>query len=234
MIDPNDPFLFGIRQGDTSWLNVYDVGNTSTGGDVQLGDGNSADPNDATVITTAAPKNAAFAAQNSDQGDGAVGVFGRSFGSTRSIGVAGETQTGCGVYGIGALGTTIGVAGRSMGAVAVETDPLEKVVGEPVGVLGHSTLGPSVRGHGGSLTTLPQNTPPPPPADAAPGGVFSSGQLQAVPIAEPGFGGVQNVSLDALPQLRLIPSVSAKLPIKGQWGDLYVVVSGDTTIRMDR
>ena len=85
MIDPNDPFLFGIRQGDTSWLNVYDVGNTSTGGDVQLGDGNSADPNDATVITTAAPKNAAFAAQNSDQGDGAVGVFGRSFGSTEAL-----------------------------------------------------------------------------------------------------------------------------------------------------
>jgi hypothetical protein len=40
---------------------------------------------------------------------------------------------------------------------------------------------------------------------------------------------VQNVSLDALPQLRLIPSIGSKLPIKGRWGDLYVNVSGDIT-----
>jgi hypothetical protein len=126
-----------------------------------------------------------------------VGVFGRTNGSTRSIGVAGESQTGCGVYGITTDGTTIGVAGRSMGAVAVETDPLEKVVGEPVGVLGHSTIGPGVRGHGGQLATLPQNSPLPPAADAAPGGVFSSGRLQAVAIPEAGFGGAQNLSLDA-------------------------------------
>ena len=35
-------------------------------------------------------------------------------------------------------GLGIGVVGRSMGGLAVEPDAVEKMVGEPVGVLGHS------------------------------------------------------------------------------------------------
>jgi hypothetical protein len=222
-INPDDPFKFGIPLGETSWVNVHDVGGSSTGADVQLGNGNRADANDATVITTHASHTPALAGQNSETGDGAVGVFGRSTGATRSIGVAGESQTGCGVYGISTNGNTIGVAGRSMGGQEVEDDPLEVVVREPVGVLGHSTNGPGIRGHGGPLFTL-QGGPPPTPVQAAPGGSFSSGQLQDVPFFF--FGGTETVSLraslDSLAQLRLIPSANAKLPATGQIGDLYV------------
>jgi hypothetical protein len=220
MINPDDPFKFGIRPGETSWVNVKDVGGTSTGADVQLGMGNSADPNDATVVTTPAPKNAALAGQNSDPGDGVVGVFGRSKGATRSIGVAGESETGCGVYGI-ATGGTIGVAGRCMGGVAVEDAPLEKVVGQPIGVLGHSTNGPGVRGHGGPLLKLPPQSPPPPPVQAAQGGIFSSGQIQDLVI--PGAQFPQDLSRDPLPQLRLVPSAKPILPSIAEIGDFFLV-----------
>ncbi len=217
--NPDDPFKFGIRPGETSWLNVHDVGNTSTGGDVQLGDGNSADPNDATVITTQAAKNAAFAAQNTDPGDGAVGVFGRSKGTTRSIGVAGLSETGCGVYGISTSGKTIGVAGRSMGGAAVEDMPLEEVVGAPVGVLGHATHGAGVRGHSGPLLVIAHQTPAPPPL-FAPGGVFSSGQLSQEKFND--ARDAQPVSLEPRAQLRLIPSTVNHLPLDGQIGDFFI------------
>jgi hypothetical protein len=204
MIAPGDPFKFG-----SSWLNFHQQGGNDTGKDVQLGNLNGASPQDATVLTALCPRNAVLVGVNDDLGDGAVGVFGRSRGATRSIGVAGESNTGCGVYGISTDDISIGVVGRSMGGQEVEDDPLEKVVGESVGVLGHSTNGPG---------TPPG--PPPPPVQAAPGGSFSSGQLQDVPFA--GFGGSLLASLDSLAQLRLIPSANAKLPATGQIGDLYV------------
>ena len=60
---------------------------------------------------------------------------------------------------------------------------------------------------------------------AAPGGSFSSGQLQDVNISFPGLGTVSLLaSLDSLAQLRLIPSVNDKLPATGQIGDLCVRV----------
>ena len=76
-------------------------------------------------------KDAVLVGFNPNMGDGAVGVFGWSVGATRSIGVAGESNTGCGVYGISTVDNTIGVVGRSMGGQEVEDDPLENVVNEP-------------------------------------------------------------------------------------------------------
>jgi hypothetical protein len=64
---------------------------------------------------------------------------------------------------------------------------------------------------------------------AAPGGSFSSGQLQDVPFA--GLGGSLQASLDSLAQLRLIPSANAKLPATGQIGDLYVNIQEPTGAR---
>jgi hypothetical protein len=221
-INPDDPFKFGIQPGLQSWVNVHDVGGSSTGADVQLGNGNNADVNDATAITTAASHTPALAGQNSDTSDGAVGVFGRSTGATRSIGVAGESETGCGVYGISTDGNTIGVVGRSMGGQEVEDDPIERVVGEPVGVFGHSTNGTGARAHSGPLVTLPQHPPFPPV-----GGSFSAGNLQLVDIAS--AGGKQLASLDTVAQLRLIPSQNARLPGMGQIGDMYVSMTGDIT-----
>ena len=173
--------------------------------------------------------NAVLAADNAGTGGG-VGVYGRCLGPSWAIGVAGVALTGCGVYGIAANTTIsatgspigVGVAGRALGGIATEYLPLEEVVGEPVGVLGHSANGPGIRGHGGVLLKQPQAGVTLPAAAAAPGGAFSSGRLNDRELG-PGRP-QQTVSLDSLPQLRLIPSIGDKLPITAQVGDLFLVV----------
>jgi kumamolisin len=224
MIDPDNPFSF------SQWREYEgDQGANGDDDEIQAGDANSADDNHTTWINTTCPNNATWFVENMDDSQirqGAVGVFGRSHGAKGSIGVAGESETGCGVYGISTHNKTIGVAGRSMGGEAVEDLPLEDVVRDAVGVLGHSNFGPGVRGHGGPLLTVPQETAVKPVA-AEPGGVFSSGQLTDVIPAE--LGELQIASNDPLPQLRLIPALNGNLPATGQWGDLYVNITGDPT-----
>jgi hypothetical protein len=108
-----------------------------------------------------------------------------------------------------------------MGGVATETLPLEQVLGEPVGVLGHSAFGPGVRGHGGQLLKQPEAGTTFPGIEAAPGGVFSSGRLEDKGLfTDP----PQTVSVDSRPQLRLVPSVGATLPLIAQVGDLFLVI----------
>lgn len=231
-IDPDIPFSFGAGG---EWLyHNYGGGSASSGDSINAGQYNTANIYDCTYVYNNSPNNAVLVADNTSTGNGAVGVFGRSRGSTWSIGVAGESQTGCAVYGI-ATGeqpsspNVIGVVGRSMGGIATETLPLEEVVGEPIGVLGHSANGPGVRGHGGPLLKQPQAGEFLPPAPAAPGGVFSSGRLRDLGLfRDP----PQTVSLDSLPQLRLVPSVGTKLPVTAQVGDLFLVVhqASDATL----
>ncbi len=228
MIDPGNPFSFG-----GSWLDqgAYVEGANETGEDIEVGHTNfpNADPDNdprATIITSKAHNNAALAGVNRDTTDGGVGVFGQSKSSTRGIGVLGQSSEGCGVYGLATVPSHgIGVVGRSMEGVALESDPVETILGSPIGVLGHSTNGPGVRGHGGPLQ-VPSNVTLC-PVQADPGGVFSSGQLQDIVVAE--VKGTHEVSFDSLPQLRLIPSMNAYLPAVGQLGDLYVQVTGDIT-----
>jgi kumamolisin len=223
-ISPEAPFSFGAGG---EWLYHDDGGGSASSGDsISAGQFNTADIYECTYVYNNSPNNAVLVADNTSTGNGAVGLFGRSRGSSWSIGVAGESQTGCAVYGI-ATGeqpsspNVIGVVGRSMGGIATETLPLEEVVGEPIGVLGHSANGPGVRGHGGPLLKQPQAGEFLPPAAAAPGGVFSSGRLQDLGLfRDP----PQTVSLDSLPQLRLVPSVGTKLPVTAQVGDLFLVV----------
>jgi hypothetical protein len=235
-INPDHPFAFGASG---EWLNYQNQGASDTGNDITAGQINNAAPADCTLINTQANNNAVLAAVNTSGGNGAVGLFGRSRGTTWSMGVAGESQTGCGVYGL-ATGeqpssrNVVGVAGRSMGGVALEAAPLEHVVDEPIGVLGQSTHGPGVRGHGGPLLKQPSAVGQPPPEVTAPGGVFSSGQLQDQAI---GYilttGSPQTVGLDSLAQVRLVPSVAtgrvndvsvATLPLTGRVGDLFLVI----------
>lgn len=219
MINPDDPFKLGSDWRQTDG----DEGGDDSGDDVVLGETNTADRDHTTWINTPCTRNATLFVENRAFTDGGVGLFGRSRSVARSIGVAGESDSGCGVYGIATFGSAIGVAGRSMGGVEVEDDGLEAVVGEPVGVLGHSTVGTGVRGHGGPLATLAQGVAPPPPVPAKPGGVFSSGHLQEIVVA----GGTHTLGVDSLPQLRLVPSTNAKLPAAGKLGDLYANVISD-------
>jgi hypothetical protein len=214
-IDPDIPFSFGAGG---EWLYLMNTANIY----------------DCTYVYNNSPNNAVLVADNQSTGNGAVGLFGRSRGSSWSIGVAGECVNGCAVYGI-ATGEVsqqgIGVVGRSMGGIATETLPLEEVVGEPVGVLGHSANGPGVRGHGGPLLKQPQAGQSLPPAPAAPGGTFSSGRLQNQVLSQIQPLTETTVSLDSRPQLRLIPSVADSLPVIAQVGDLFLVVlrTVDTT-----
>jgi kumamolisin len=234
-IDDEHPFSFGAGG---EWLYHNDGGGSSSSGNsINAGQMNTANIYDCTYVYNNAPNNAVFVADNQSAGNGAVGLFGRSRGSSWSIGVAGECVNGSAVYGI-ATGEVasqgIGVVGRSMNGIATETLPLEQVVGAPIGVLGHSEVGPGVRGHGGVLLKQPQAGLTLAPQLAAPGGVFSSGRLQdqslsyIFPSDTP-----QTVSLDALPQARLVPSVAAQhindvvkpeLPVVGQVGDLFLLV----------
>jgi kumamolisin len=211
---------------------VYDLQNN--------GDGDGPDVyGDVTLINTAVANNATFASDNLYLGKGSIGLFGRSRGADFSMGVLGQSSKGCAVYGLATDENPItprcqpshgiGVVGRSMGGLSPERISVEEIVGQPIGVLGHAATGPGVRGHSGPLLTPPLTEPPLPAVTvASPGGVFSAGRLQTVNIPEAREN--QQLSLDALPQARLIPSNSAELPVVGNLGDLYVnaVENADT------
>jgi kumamolisin len=188
---------------------------------------------DVTLINTAVGYNATFASDNIYTGEGSIGLYGRSRGANFSIGVMGQSSKGCAVYGLATdenpntppnqLSHGIGVVGRSMGGVAPEEVSVEQIMAEPIGVLGHSTNGPGVRGHGGPLLTLTQAGPVTSSVQAQPGGVFSSGQLQDQTI--PATNVTQEVSLDSTPQLRLVPSTAGKLPANATIGDFFLAYS---------
>jgi len=202
-------------------------------GDINKGDGDGPDAfGDVTVLNTAVGYNATFAGDNIFTGEGSIGLFGRSRGTDFSIGVLGQSSRGSGVYGLAteefpssspcAPAHGIGVVGRSMGGVKVERVSVERMVGEPIGVLGQSTTGPGVRGHSGPLFSPPVSDDAlHPVTNASPGGVFSSGRLQVDTVGGPGT--VQQVSLDSLAQLRLVPTTAATLPVKAKIGDFFLV-----------
>jgi hypothetical protein len=176
-----------------------------------------------------------------------------------SIGVLGQSSKGCGVYGLATddfpnipppgfrsqPSHGIGVVGRSVGGEAPELVSVEQNMcwvapdanDGAIGVLGQSSHGPGVRGHGGPLQTffdpkvIPAGDIPPgnpaPPAQANPGGVFSSGRREYRTI---GFVDlIQEVSPDSFPQLRLTPSVGATLPRSGQLGDFFLRITDPGT-----
>jgi hypothetical protein len=218
--DPHNPFNF-----PSNWENFYEANSLSTGDDVELGNQNMADANDATCIWVNSHDNAALIGVNYETGHGAVGVYGRTDSATFGIGTAGCSPAGIGAYGISQSG--LGVVGRAMGSEVVEPDALEELVPQ-VGVFGHATEGPGVRGHGGS------NFRSPSPADErrprAIGAVFSAGELQDGRI--PGATGVHEVSVEPLAQAQLIPSQSDSLPSEGRLGDLYLALHGDLPARL--
>jgi kumamolisin len=202
---------------------------------INHGDGDGPDVfGDVTVINTAVGYNATFAADNIYIGEGAIGLYGRSHGTDFSIGVLGQSSQGSGLYGLATNenpsaspctpGNGIGVVGRSMGGVKPERISVERIVGEPIGVLGHSTTGPGVRGHSGPLFTPPGlGSLPHPVTDASPGGVFSAGRLQNETIV--GASATQQMSVDSLPQMRLVPTTATKLPTNAKIGDFFVAFS---------
>jgi kumamolisin len=252
-VNPNNPFNFpcnfppswmiGQGQGANDTNDGLSVGQQNTADNygtpsspydpINGGDGSGPDFfGDVTLLNTAVGYGATFAGDNIYSGKGSIGVFGRSRGNDFSMGVLGQSSKGSAVYGLATDDQPItppvqpshgiGVVGRSMGGVEPERISVERMVGEPVGVLGHATTGPGVRGHSGPLFTPPVKGPGLPPVlVASPGGVFSSGRLQREVLFR---DAAQKVSLDALPQLRLVPSIDAKLPSRAQVGDLYLVV----------
>ncbi|MGC2638799.1 MAG: S53 family peptidase [Acidobacteriaceae bacterium] len=250
-VDVNNPFNFSYPPGENGWavgqgygasdsFDSLDVGQYNTAdnfggqygpyGAINHGDGDGPDLyGDVTVLNTAVGYNATFAGDNIFTGEGSIGLYGRSRGSDFSIGVLGQSSTGAGLYGLATDENPsaspcepahgIGVVGRSMGGLSPEGVSVERMVGEPIGVLGQSTTGPGVRGHGGPLFMPPAGPNTSLPVTASPGGVFSAGRLQKDVIGTT----TQQVSLDSLSQLRLVPTLAAKLPTVAQVGDLFLV-----------
>ncbi len=210
---------------------------------------------DVTVLNTAVAFNAVFAADNTYTGQGSIGLYGRSRGSDFSIGVLDQSPFGCAVYGLALgvvdAGLTktatevelfqgqikgyppfgVGVVGRSMGGEPTEKDSaansisVENIVQQAIGVLGHSTSGPGVRGHGGTLLPKPYmgdplSSTPLFSTSIQPGGVFSSGKLAVQPVV----GGFHLVSEDLAAQLRLTPSITSgvSLPNDNNIGDFFL------------
>jgi hypothetical protein len=220
-INPDDPFNFG-----QDLVNFAESGGIETGDDVELGNANLANENDSTYISVWAAGRAALVGHNLGAKN-TVGVYGYSEGSPGGIGVAGMSPDGVGVYGIvpdqKSTSHGIGVVGRAMNGIAAETDPIEVIVPQPVGVFGHSHYGPGVRGHSGPTGIAPQHGVEPAEVTVAPGGVFSSGRLQSgLPR---GISG--QVSADPSPQLRLTPSIAHVLPTNALLGDLFMHVNAD-------
>ena len=114
---------------------------------------------DVTVVNTAVGRNPTFAADNVFGGAGSIGLYGRSRGASFSIGVMGQSSTGCGILGLAtdenSKSRGIGVVGRSVGGQATEVQPVEDVMAAAIGVLGQATDGSGVRGHGGPLLQIP-------------------------------------------------------------------------------
>ena len=251
-VNVDNPFNFSYPPDENGWavgqgygasdsFDSLDVGQYNTAdnfggqygpyGAINHGDGDGPDVyGDVTVLNTAVGYNATFAGDNIFTGEGSIGLYGRSRGSDFSIGVLGQSSTGAGLYGLATDENPntppcqpahgIGVVGRSMGGLSPEGVSVERMVGEPIGVLGQSTTGPGVRGHGGPLFMPPAGANTSVPVTAAsPGGVFSAGRLQKDVIGTT----TQQVSLDSLSQLRLVPTLAAKLPLVAQVGDLFLV-----------
>jgi Pro-kumamolisin, activation domain len=238
--DADYPFSFGSGgewlnygvptfEGGGQWIDPSQppiIGSEKTGDSIVAGRVNVWNKGDCTHLEAISNNNAVLAADNAEDTGGGVGVYGRSRGNSWSIGVAGVSDTGCGLYGVAGQTvspTGVGVAGRALGGIATEYLPLEQVVGVPVGVLGHSAHGPGVRGHGGVLLKQPQAGVTLTAAVAAPGGVFSSGRLNDREMGKGANVPLQTVGLDPLPQLRLVPSIGRKLPTIGEVGDLFLV-----------
>jgi hypothetical protein len=168
-----NPFSFD------NWSENDGVNGCSTGDEANVGNDNlifSPNPNDpnsvtmvgATIFEVTTPRNMALQGCNDCLGDGAVGVFGMSYGATRGIGVAGSCSAGCGVCGVGtnsqvtefptatgtfAVGDNVGVYGQSLpnkgqALDGVTPDPGTGVfgVGDTVGVRGQSRSGTGVLG----------------------------------------------------------------------------------------
>jgi hypothetical protein len=114
---------------------------------------------DVTVVNTAVGMNPTFAADNVFGGTGSIGLYGRSRGASFSIGVMGQSSTGCGILGLAtdenSKSRGIGVVGRSVGGQAAEVQSVEDVMAAAIGVLGQATDGSGVRGHGGPLLPIP-------------------------------------------------------------------------------
>jgi hypothetical protein len=114
---------------------------------------------DVTVVNTAVSRNPVFAADNIFFGLGSIGLYGRSRGTGFSVGVLGQSSTGCGMFGLAtdenATSRGIGVVGRSVAGAATEAKPVEDVMESSIGVLGQSALGTGVRGQGGPLLPIP-------------------------------------------------------------------------------
>jgi hypothetical protein len=132
------------------------VSPTANGGSGQSGPDSLGD---VTVINTAVGLNPTFAADNVFGGSGSIGLYGRSRGASFSIGVMGQSSTGCGILGLAtdenSKSRGIGVVGRSVGGQAAEAQPVEDVMAAAIGVLGQATDGSGVRGHGGPLLQIP-------------------------------------------------------------------------------
>jgi hypothetical protein len=232
VIDPGNPFKFG------NWLVTSSTpGGINNGDDVELGRTNYDGDGQTTIVGGGCNQTAALAGINAQGYPHGVGVFGRSFSNDWSIGVAGESSKGCGVYGIATDENPtgldeshgIGVVGRSVGGQALDDISLERIIGEPIGVLGQSTDGTGVRGHGGPMLTLNQPGPIP-PLKASPGGVFSSGRLKEEKLGA--ATSAQWTSHDSLPQVRLVPSRGDLLPTIGQVGDLFLTSPSDVGARL--
>ena len=132
------------------------VSPTANGGSGQSGPDSLGD---VTVVNTAVGLNPTFAADNVFFGAGSIGLYGRSRGTSFSIGVMGQSPEGCGQFGLAtdenSSSRSIGVVGRSVGGRVMEAPPVEDVMAVPIGVLGQSANGSGVRGHGGPLLPIP-------------------------------------------------------------------------------
>jgi hypothetical protein len=152
----------------------------------------------------------------------------------------------------GAVQLGIGVAGRALGAEAIGEgveDSIETLFPFSIGVLGHSSKGVGVRGHGGfplATTPLSQLNIE---ANCAlrrgpgPGAVLSAGRLTILETDDASWdktiasgGPPQTMSGDFLAQLRLVPALLMEsyeevvrsqhlhaLPALGNLGDIFVV-----------
>ncbi|CAG9226260.1 hypothetical protein PSAB6_460029 [Paraburkholderia sabiae] len=213
--DPNNPFGF------TRWKQYYENGAEHSGNDIEAGNNNNADPNNATLVTVVAAENVALSVKNDETKSGSVGLVSESSSQAYGVGMVGVSRTGVGTYGVSNSG--LGVVGRSMNGKDIEKEPLESLV-PAVGVLGHAISGAGIRGHGGMGFSSPALEAE---ADPRPiGAVFSAGRLEDgtapnMPTTKP----KNMASEEPLAQIQLIPSTSGKLPENGRIGDLYLAMT---------
>lgn len=216
--DPTNPF------DRNNWLNVAGGGAAESGDEVEVGAANVAGANDSTRVRTWAANNATLAGENLDTSVGGVGVYGESLCGEFGIGAAGFCANGTGVYGVSQNG--IGLVGRAVGGNDID-EPLESLAPR-VGVFGQAFDGVGVRGHGGEGFRTPSSEAERNPVPI--GAVFSAGLVREAVI--PGSTAPQDVSVEPLAQMRLIPSNSDVLPKVGRIGDMYLVIRSDIPARL--